>query len=571
MHLSLPQQSPRAGSKGPTKKRKASDFKIDENVFVFYRFQQSQEELFMPVDTIQGGTCSPRIGQSDGWQTGRILELGKSNESVFVEYTHPLWFDRHGQKLDRNRDIEMLREWVDVVQLRKIEDGSPPRPELSFFVVRWGGEEQCDPVCESDSGWGRTGSNVSDPYMAVLFEETVWPYLGPTYQVITCFVASSADLNRITPSLIVPQLTGTHKVAMFFLWPVTYQDAPVNQPGYVNNNALLDLMARVESCGVIPRFPHYSHLYKLLTSKCWMAHLSLMPELFVPATTKLSVALIHRDPKSAARTALIALRNIQCMKYRLEADDKKRLPPIHQIKGVVKVGFSWEASGVKIFDGEEELACQLRSLAEQPDALHDAVMVTEYVTFTVELRLFLVNEGRIEWDPQTQAPRPARPKKIIYTRFDTVNDDNMVIDFRRLQRQTVIDECFEGDSASLIDAENKAAGLAGRILFWLQTECAEPPPVMRLDFMANRVGEGKSSVATGEITELGGCFLGWKEGPDVVWRAVLQSCFRPGKRVLADPTKKPYQIWRRVNSLMLDAEDREAATRECTPSQQIER
>ena len=58
-----------------------------------------------------------------------------------------------------------------------------------------------------------------------------------------------------------------------------YQDAPVNQPGYVNNNALHDLMARVEACGVIPRFPHYSHLYKLLSSKSWMAHLCLMPGL----------------------------------------------------------------------------------------------------------------------------------------------------------------------------------------------------------------------------------------------------------------------------------------------------
>jgi hypothetical protein len=90
-------------------KRKASDFKVGENVFVFYRFQQSQEELFIPVQTIQAGTCSPRIGQSDGWQTGRILEVGENDYSCFVEYTHPLWFDRHGRKLDRNRDYEMFR------------------------------------------------------------------------------------------------------------------------------------------------------------------------------------------------------------------------------------------------------------------------------------------------------------------------------------------------------------------------------------------------------------------------------------------------------------------------------
>jgi hypothetical protein len=347
---------------------------------------------------------------------------------------------------------------------------------------------------------------------------------------------------------------------MFFLWPVTYQDAPVNQPGYVNNNKLLDLMARVEACGVIPRFPHYSHLYRLLTSKTWMAHLSLMPNLAVPATTKLSVALIHRDPRAAARTALVALRNVQCMKHGLGADDIKRLPPLSQIKGVVKLGFSWEAWGVKIFDGEDELASQLCSLAEQPAALHDAVMITEYVTFTVELRLFMVNEGVIEWDPKTQAPRPAAPKQIIYTRFDTVNGEKMVTNFKRMTRKQVTDDCFAGDEASLTDAENKAKQLAGNLLFWIQTEVAEPPPVMRMDFMCNRVGEGQASVATGEITELGGCFLGWKEGPETVWRAVLQSCFRPGKRIL--PQERQYRIWRRVNSYMLDQDVRDADRQE---------
>lgn len=59
-----------------------------------------------------------------------------------------------------------------------------------------------------------------------------------------------------------------------------------------------------------------------------------------------------------------------------------------------------------------------------------------------------------------------------------------------------------------------------------------------------------AKVTTGELTELGACFLGWEEGPATVWRAVLESCFRPSIRGDTRPKKLPekcaYQIWRRI-------------------------
>jgi hypothetical protein len=174
--------------------------------------------------------------------------------------------------------------------------------------------------------------------MAIFFEETVWPLLGPTYQVISVFISDTQDLHRITPSMIVPMMKGRYKASMFFLWPVTYQDAPLKQPGYVHSNALLDLMQRTESCGVITRFPHPSHFYRLLASKSWMAHLCLMPHLAVPATTKVSVSLVHHDPWAAARMALSSLRNVQTCKYTNKVSPLCDIPPPARTIDTVQCG-----------------------------------------------------------------------------------------------------------------------------------------------------------------------------------------------------------------------------------------
>merc|ERR1712137_268567 len=100
----------------------------------------------------------------------------------------------------------------------------------------------------------------------------------------------------------------------------------------------------------------------------------------------------------------------------------------------------------------------------------------------------------------------------------------MLTNFKRLKRSDAITQCFDGDEPAMTDAETKASELASRLLMWLQTETAEAPSVMRMDFMVQRVSPGVAKVTTGELTELGACFLGWEQGPTVVWRAVLESC-----------------------------------------------
>ena len=92
-------------------------------------------------------------------------------------------------------------------------------------------------------------------------------------------------------------------------------------------------------------------------------------------------------------------------------DSARRTP----IKGVAKLGFSWEAMDVRKFEGEEELAEQLQELAQQNMNLGEAVMVQEWVDFDCELRLFFA-EPRLEWG-HDGALVPCEPIHILYTRF----------------------------------------------------------------------------------------------------------------------------------------------------------
>jgi len=52
--------------------------------------------------------------------------------------------------------------------------------------------------------------------------------------------------------------------------------------------------------------------------------------------------------------------------------------------------------------------------------------------------------------------------------------------------------------------------------------------VIRTDFLVRRTGPGKADLYSGELTELGGCFLGWRQGPQHIWRAVVSSVLPAG-------------------------------------------
>jgi hypothetical protein len=59
----------------------------------------------------------------------------------------------------------------------------------------------------------------------------------------------------------------------------------------------------------------------------------------------------------------------------------------------------------------------------------------------------------------------------------------------------------------------------------MRSETSEMPVFCRFDILVKYDKMGSAQVTTGELTELGGCFLGWEEGPAQVFNAILMSYF----------------------------------------------
>lgn len=169
-----------------------------------------------------------------------------------------------------------------------------------------------------------------------------------------------------------------------------------------------------------------------------------------------------------------------------------------------------------------ELSSALEDLVTQQGSEMDYVFVQEWVDFDVEMRHFVV-------DGDAEDPSTWNPKKIVYTSFNAMSKDgNRFTSFDRFDRETCVQRCFLGDDASLQSAERQSELLIGQWLKWFQGVCSETPTVLRFDILAKRTGPGQARVTTGELTELGGCFLGWNQGPSIVFRAMVNSCMRSG-------------------------------------------
>ena len=212
-------------------------------------------------------------------------------------------------------------------------------------------------------------------------------------------------------------------------------------------------------------------------------------------------------------------------------------------RGVAKLGFSWEAMDVRIFRDFEGLAWGLENLVVQPLCVGDAVMVQEWITFDIELRMFFIEPQLCSKDGKLRTVKPA---KILYTTFERVDGENKLRDFRRLQRyadsgdshvlyskallsplcvysEHVVEREFRGDEAALAAAEQQvcrttgsksalkdwcqAIHLGNKLLLWLRTECAEPPTVIRFDFMVRRSGPAQAEVRSLNTCTTGLCMI----------------------------------------------------------------
>jgi hypothetical protein len=149
---------------------------------------------------------------------------------------------------------------------RRVTTASAAPPTLSIVAVRWCGErtEFCDQ-------WGAISSSVSDKYVEAMLGEA-YATFGPAYEVLSVFVQSGADLDRLQPMIgsLTHRLRGAHRCAMYFLWPTMAQDGG-QQQGMVPAASVFGAMRGAEAAGLPTRFPHPSQLYAVLLSKEWQA------------------------------------------------------------------------------------------------------------------------------------------------------------------------------------------------------------------------------------------------------------------------------------------------------------
>jgi hypothetical protein len=506
-----------------------SNLQAGEMVDVFHRYAQDPNGYFM-VEHSTSGIIHPSVGRTDGWTEGRVNEawnIQNYNPNhypswVEIQWTHPTWYNRRGHKLDVHTP-SMITQRVKPEQIRQRRGASEAqqRPRLTLFHCRWGGEQPVNPVTEGAGGWGMIGSTPSDNYING-WEESVFQTLGPTYEIVSAFIQGSDELAKLCPPMLRQLLRGENVGALYFMWPIVFQDGH-EFPAYVQNAKELLLMTEMEASGIPTRFPHASHIYRIFASKEWTAQMCLHPLLHVPLTTQVARQAITADPEKAAVKAIQALSNLATTRsnwaaqYGIVSHEHAPRAPAPIQRGVAKLGWSWEAMDVQAWRNSNELRNALSSLAEQPGSLVDLVFVQEYIDFDVEMRHFIV-------EADLHKPETLKPKKIIYTVFKS-KDDGCFRNFDRYDRKGCLKTCFAGDDAALADAERQAEELICRWLQWLQASTHELPTVTRFDIMAKRLGPGRAQVTTGELTELGGCFLGWPQGPRVVFAAMLRSCF----------------------------------------------
>ena len=125
------------------------------------------------------------------------------------------------------------------------------------------------------------------------------------------------------------------------------------------------------------RFPHASQLYETLLAKDWQPALCLHTKLRIPPTTTVNRAAVVRSPRRAAAHVLDALSACRSMRYAGEGGEPACLAPLEgeTRRGVVKLGFAWEAAHVRVFRGEQQLAEALQGLVATPGVESAAILV----------------------------------------------------------------------------------------------------------------------------------------------------------------------------------------------------
>eukprot|EP00451_Oxyrrhis_marina_P029141 CAMPEP_0204374006 /NCGR_PEP_ID=MMETSP0469-20131031/48402_1 /ASSEMBLY_ACC=CAM_ASM_000384 /TAXON_ID=2969 /ORGANISM="Oxyrrhis marina" /LENGTH=552 /DNA_ID=CAMNT_0051364541 /DNA_START=1 /DNA_END=1659 /DNA_ORIENTATION=- len=533
-------------SSSPTPAAKAasptggSTFDAGDDVVIFFRLSEANPKYqCMAVMSKQQGIYRPRIGLSDGWMPARVVrpfdpakfEVKDPTTWVQVRYLWRIFFDKRGHMLDCGDDEEAIEDQFTPDRIKKPAVGVvSPRccwvpqfpPMLGLIVFRWGARNQC----QWSQQWGSTGSSVSDQYIDCLIRQGVFTELGMNFEVWTVWIEESKDLETITAacqhifSPSHPVRRCKHVGALYHLYPTGFDERcePNLETGgdegaaHVHAESLFALMQAMERNSIPTVFPHPSTLYRLLASKSWTHHLAGVPMYKLPSTVALNTATLRTDLSRAATRVLETLQRVK------EQQAGSKQPPI--TKGVVKLGYSWEALDVKFFDGHEGL---MQTLDEIGNAVYiddylcgqahsnDALLVQEYIPNDLELRLYVV-ENKVE--------------ELMYTKFEKINSDNDFKEFREIPKQECIDEWLEGDAEALANAQNQCMEAIDHYMAYLEGQTCEQVPAVRFDFFIKRTGPGTAMIRIGEICEVGFSMFGASDLPGKVFGALVRSMLR---------------------------------------------
>mmetsp|Transcript_13393 Transcript_13393/g.35548 ORF Transcript_13393/g.35548 Transcript_13393/m.35548 type:complete len:605 (+) Transcript_13393:90-1904(+) len=406
--------------------------------------------------------------------------------------------------------------------IRPIGVPQPPA-ELSLLVVRWW--DYWNPKSKRSRS-----HNVANEEM--LLDVLQGPHSPQEamheqggYEVHSAFIRESSDLKRVGASMAT-SMRGHCRAGLYFLWPTQRPAQERRLAGAVSESAMLELMQCMEGEGVRSCWPHPSGLYRQLAGKLWTAIASQdHPELRVPLTVMVDVRTWRSNPSGAAEAVTEELRALQTA--------RTGTSPGSQLRGVVKLGFSWMGEDVRPFTGLQELE---KVLQQMLDGCADDVvcMVQERVeAVACEFRLICCRdlargEETVTWELVRMRQKPAK-QGCLDSSFSLASHDTMTA----AETAAML---FGGNRAVVEAAEAEVKRLGNLWLQWFRDQgFGTPGPAFRLDFLVARPTNPQEApeVWTVELCECGGSLCGLGHHPRTA--ACLNECLH----VLGRPAGRP--------------------------------
>jgi hypothetical protein len=499
----------------------------------------------MVARSIFDGTKFPKILKSDGWMNGRIVDVSAVDPKVVVmggtqsgdgpwirvEYLDKIWVDVGAKILSH----KSLSQWINVSEqrVRLIDSGRPSkvctngcpiigsgaRPRTGAIVVRWGDVDR--PIDEN-----RFDFAVSEKLIYELINKMHAKY---DMEIFSIFISHTSQLGKISENWAAASLAEFDiKIGLYFLW------------GYVLSADLLDVMGRMESVGIVTRYPNHSSLYECITSKEYQPFLASNKALALPATLSVPTSKLHAFPSQTCREVIVNLRSLRRELWSL--DDSTFTG------GLVKIGNEWMGDGVRAFT-ERDIWVRTQSMMEHGHS-RTLIFQDRISNIICEPRVFVIN-GKI--------------RGIRYTWNEKEdNTTGRIHALRTCSQSRVANEKFNGDFGAVKFVESRIDEIVCEWNKWLICATGEVPVFVRIDFLVQKLIDphnghsaedqpptpstvdcinsptmdtdyaSKFRVWTCELGEMGSSMVGFREGKDILFDAIVDS-------LVPAQSKKPLQ------------------------------